>query len=138
MCEKALDSRRSVLGPRHARPNDTMAALGETRNLAGRYAEAEPVLRECLAIQRQTAPDDHRRFRTESLLGQTLLHLNRFSESEPLLLSGYEGLKQREARLTASRRSLIAETARALVALYEAWNRPADSTRWRALLPSTH
>jgi hypothetical protein len=56
-----------------------MAALWEMPNLTGRYTEA----------------DAYRRFRIQSLLGQTLLYLNRFSEAEPLLLSGYEGLKQR-------------------------------------------
>jgi tetratricopeptide (TPR) repeat protein len=133
---QTLEARRRVLGPRHARTTDSMASLGEVKNGAGKYAEAEPLLRECLQIQKETAPDDFRRFRTETLLGDSLLHQRKYAEAESILLSGYEGLKQRETRMPASRRPKVREAGAAIVALYDAWGQPAQAARWREQLTS--
>ena len=61
-----------------------------------KWTEAEPLLRECLAIREKTQPDDWRTFNTKSMLGGVLLGQKKFAETEPLLLAGYEGMKQRE------------------------------------------
>ena len=127
-----LEIRRRVLGPRHAGTTDTMEFWGETRIRAGKYGEAEPLLRECLAIQTQAAPESYARFHTESLLGQSLLHQAKYAEAEPLLLSGYAGLAQRETRMPAARRPSIGEAGHAIVALYESWGKRAEAAQWRA------
>jgi hypothetical protein len=127
-----LEARRRVLGPRHSQTGETMQAWADLRIRAGRDADADPLLRECLAMQTQTAPDGYARFHVEVLLGETLLHRARYAEAEPFLFSGYAGLKQREARMPAIRRPAIAEAAGALVALYEATARPAEAARLRA------
>ncbi len=59
-------------------------------------AEAEPFLRECLAIREKTQPDVWSTFYTQSLLGGALLGQKKYAEAESLLLKGYEGMKQRE------------------------------------------
>src|SRR5258708_35813309 len=105
---------------------------GETLIRNGKHAEAEPLLRECLAIQEQAAPDGYARCHTESLLGQSLLHQAKYAEAEPLLLSGYAGLAQRETRMPAARRPSIGEAGHAIVALYESWGKQAEAARWRA------
>ena len=62
-------------------------------------AEAELKLRECLTIRQKIQPDDWTTFDTKSLLGEAFLDQKKFAEAEPLLLSGYEGMKQREAMI---------------------------------------
>ena len=59
-------------------------------------AEAELKLRECLTIRQKIQPDDWTTFDTKSMLGEALLDQKKFADAEPLLLAGYEGMKQRE------------------------------------------
>ena len=63
-----------------------------------KWTEAEPLLRECLAIREQSQLDVWSTFNTRSLLGGALLGQQKYADAEPLLLAGYEGLKQRERR----------------------------------------
>ena len=58
--------------------------------------EAEPLLRECLAIREKALPDNWLTFNTRSMLGGLLLGQKKYEEAEPLLLAGYEGMKERE------------------------------------------
>src|SRR5439155_22948964 len=62
----------------------------------GKLADAEPLARECLAIYEAKNTDYWRVFEARSLLGATLLAQKKYADAEPLLLSGYEGMKQRE------------------------------------------
>jgi hypothetical protein len=111
-----------------------------TRDLAfllfdtGRLAEAEPVLRECLAIREKTQPDDWTTFNTRSSLGGALLGQKKFAEAEPLILAGYEGMKAREGKIAPAGRPRLAAAARRVVELYEAWGKPEKAAEWRAKL----
>ena len=67
------------------------------------------LLRESLAIWDARRPDDWNRFNTQSLLGESLLGQKKYAEAEPLLLSGYEGMRAREARLPASKKICLTE-----------------------------
>ena len=60
------------------------------------YAKAEPLLRECLKIRETKLPDD---WRTQSLFNGSLLGLKNYADAEPLLLSGYDGMNEREAKI---------------------------------------
>ena len=82
-----------------------LAALGLNLLKQQKYADAEPLLRECLKIREQKEPDDWRTFNTKSLLGGSLLGQEKYAEAEPLLLAGYEGMKQREERFRPRARS---------------------------------
>jgi tetratricopeptide (TPR) repeat protein len=98
----------------------------------GKYADAEPVLRECLTIREQKTAGSWIRFNTTSQLGESLLGQGRCAESEPLLRAGYEGLKAREREIPALDRIRFAEAADRLARLYEATGRPAEGAKWRA------
>jgi tetratricopeptide (TPR) repeat protein len=98
----------------------------------GKYADAEPVLRECLTIREQNAARSWIRFNTASQLGESLLGQGRYAESEPLLRAGYEGIKVRENDLAALDRARFAEAADRLARLCEATGRPAEAARWQA------
>ena len=73
-----------------------IARLGYSLLQARAYADAEPILRECLIIREKMQPDVWSTFNTKSQLGGALLGQKKYAEAEPLLLAGYEGLKQRE------------------------------------------
>jgi tetratricopeptide (TPR) repeat protein len=94
-------------------------------------ADAEPLLRESLAIRTKTQPDVWTTFHTQALLGSALLGQQKHAAAEPLLLTGIEGMKQRDKTRPASRRAALTEALEQLVQLYEATDRKDDATRWR-------
>jgi serine/threonine protein kinase/tetratricopeptide (TPR) repeat protein len=101
-----------------------------------KYAEADPLLRECLKVREQKEPDGWKTFHTKSLLGGSLLAQKESAEAEPLLLSGYEGMKQREETIPPIiRKSRLTEAIERLVKLYEATGRREKAMEWRARLP---
>jgi len=105
--------------------------LGAIRQVQKRYSEAEPLLRECLAIREKKAPDTWRRFATLTLLGDAVLGQEKYAEAEPLLLQGYEGLKQRAAQVPAHHKRRLLEALERLVQLYDAWGKPEEAAKWR-------
>jgi hypothetical protein len=60
-----------------------------------KFAEAEPLAREMLAIDERLFPNHWYRFCGQSALGDSLLGQKKYAEAEPLLEAGYQGLKQR-------------------------------------------
>lgn len=110
---------------------DALARSGYALVNVEAWAEAESLLRECLAIRQNKAADDWRTFNTQSMLGQALLGLGKFADAEPLLLVGYQGMKQRAVKVPADRRVLISEALKHLAELYENWGKPAEAARWR-------
>ena len=119
----------------------TFALLG-----SGKFSEAEPTARECLAIYEKRLPDDWQTFNARSMLGGSLLGQKKYAEAEPLLLSGYEGLKQREDKIPldssplgafrspADSKPWLKEALRRLVRLYEDTGRPDQAAKWKKTL----
>lgn len=99
-----------------------------------KWAEAETTLRECLAIREEREPDAWTTFNTRSLLGEALAGQQRFADAEPLLLSGYEGLQAREAKLPKDAKHRIYEAIERLIALYRSWSKPDAAAKWDAEL----
>jgi tetratricopeptide (TPR) repeat protein len=97
---RVIEVRQRVLGPRNPDTLESIAHLGELRIDQARYAEAEATLRGCLDIQKQTMPSDYRRYLTETLLGASLAGDHKYVEAEPLLVGGYEGMKQNAAAVS--------------------------------------
>jgi tetratricopeptide (TPR) repeat protein len=100
----------------------------------GKLAEAETAVRECLALREEQLPDDWQTFDARSLLGSVLLRQNRVSDAEPLLLSGYEGMKQREVKIPAYNRVRVKEGLQRLVQVYEATAQPGKAAEWQKRL----
>ena len=122
-----LDERRRTEEPGSVAVGDTLAALGENLVQQRRFGDAEPVLRECLEIRGTTYANSWPRFATMSYLG-TLLGQRRYAEAEPLLLDGYDGLRLRKSELTDTwSRQFLAEAENRVVALYQAWGKPAQA-----------
>ena len=97
-----------------------------------RWSEAEPLLREALAIREKATPDDWARYDAMSLLGAALLGQGRYAEAEPLIVAGYEGMKAREARIIVPERPRLREAAERVIRLYEAWGQPEEAAAWKA------
>jgi hypothetical protein len=101
---------------------------------ARKFDEAETFARQCLAIREMEIPDDWRTFNARSVLGGSLLGQMKYTEAEPFLLSGYEGMKQRENTIPPQGKPRIRETLQRLVQLYEATGKALRATEWKQKL----
>jgi hypothetical protein len=123
-------------GPDSAAYADELAEQGQNLLRSRRHAGAEPILREGLAILQKKRPGAWTTFHAQSLLGDALLGQGKYAEAEPLLLRGYEGLKAREGQIPPLySRHRVAEAARRIVRLYEAWGQAEKAAEWRTKLP---
>ena len=95
------------------------------------YADAEPLLCECLAIREKTQPDLWSTFNSKSQLGGALLGLKQYAEAEPLLIVRYQGMHQREANIRPHAKARLPEALERLIQLYEATDNPDEAARWR-------
>jgi serine/threonine protein kinase len=111
-----------------------LASLADILVRSEDYAAAEPAARECLEIREKNIPDDWRTFNVRNLLGAALLGQQKYADAEPLLLSGYEGLKQREAKISAAGKVHLKETVQRLVKLYEATDQADKAAQWKEKL----
>ena len=99
-----------------------------------KFAEAEPILRECIADDEKRLPDSWALFHTRSLLGESLLGQEKYAEAEPLLVSAYEGIRDRQSMIPPQFASLIADAGGRVIRLYEGWGKAEDAARWQAKL----
>jgi tetratricopeptide (TPR) repeat protein/tRNA A-37 threonylcarbamoyl transferase component Bud32 len=127
----------TLAGARKTEPKDSprlAGALAQT-SLAllqiKAYAEAEPILRECLAIREKAQPDLWNTFTAKSMLGGALLGQKKYAKAEPLLRKGYEGMKERQAKIPPEGRIRLTEALERLIQLSEATGKPDDACRWR-------
>src|SRR5262249_23631071 len=97
-------------------------------------SEAEPLLREASAIREKAMADNWLRFDTMSVLGAAMLGQRRYADAEPLIVGGYEGLKARATRVSASSRPRIADAAERVVRRYQAWGNLEKAKSWAARL----
>ena len=68
------------------------------------------------------------------MLGSALLGQKKYADAEPLLLKGYEGMKEREKSIPKSGggEKRIPEALDALIELYTATNKPEEVKKWQA------
>jgi hypothetical protein len=132
---QVLDVRRRTLDPQDLRLAAALWQLGRNRLGQKMYADAEPLLRECLAIHEKSRPDAWETFSTKLSLGAALGGLAKHAEAEPLLVSGYEGLKERWATIPEPQRNKrLTEAIHRLVDLYTAWKKPDEAAGWQKVL----
>ena len=87
------------------------------------------MLTEALSIREEKfPPDDWGRFATESMLGEALAGQGKYESAEPLLLHGYEGMKDNPAAIALRKREALDR----IVRLYESWGKPEKLAAWRA------
>jgi tetratricopeptide (TPR) repeat protein len=116
-----------------------LASTGMVRLQVRAWNEAEPVLRECLAIRQKAEPDAWTTFNTKSMLGGALLGQRKYADAEPLLRAGFDGMKSRAAKIPPQARIRLREALDRLIDLAEAANNRDDATKWtheKAKLPA--
>jgi hypothetical protein len=129
-----LEGVRKRFGAADPRTAGVLAVRGLSLIHRGKWAEAEPILRECLAIREKVQSDEWSTFNARSLLGGSLVGQKKYAEAEPLILSGYEGMKAREAKIPLPAKPRFTEAAERVVKLYEAWGKPEKAAEWRTRL----
>jgi eukaryotic-like serine/threonine-protein kinase len=73
-------------------------------------------------------------FNSRSQLGGALLGQKKHGEAEPLIVSGYQGMKAREPKIPPTGQPRFAEASERVVKLYEAWGKPDKVAESRARL----
>jgi len=71
---------------------------------------------------------------SQSSVGGALAGQKKFQEAEPLLVEGYEGMKEREANIPPAAKTRLSEAIRRLVELYTAWDRQEEALKWKTIL----
>ncbi|HVS34247.1 MAG TPA: tetratricopeptide repeat protein [Gemmataceae bacterium] len=127
-----LEQARQTAGADAALTTEAQAELASNLLDQNKYAEAEKMLHDCLAVRQLKQPNSWSTFNAQSMLGEALLGQKQYAEAEPLLRAGYEGMKQRQAQIPPIvAQARMSAAARRLVRLYEAWGKEDEAARWR-------
>jgi tRNA A-37 threonylcarbamoyl transferase component Bud32/lipopolysaccharide biosynthesis regulator YciM len=122
---------RKTFGNTDLRLAAALGQLGNTFLAANQAADAEPVLRESLAIRDKKEPEAWTTFYSQSLLGVALAAEKKYADAELLLLHGYQGMKQRQAKIRAKDKARLTQALERLVQLYEAIGKKDEAAKWR-------
>jgi tetratricopeptide (TPR) repeat protein len=132
--QELLVVQRKIFGSDDPRLGAALAQLGSANLTANEPANAERVLRESLGIRSKKEPDAWTTFNTQSLLGGALLGQKKYSEAEPFLLRGYQGMNQRQVKIPPQGKFRLTQALERLVQLYEATGMKDEAARWRKAL----
>ena len=129
--QKSLTMQDAIgLPPRHPNRSFPTTGIADVYRNQGRYAEAEAIYRDMLALRREAFGEEHRlTSEIKSSLGATLTGLRRYGEAEALLLDAYQRFL--DDRGPDDSRTTLA--AKRLAVLYEAAGEPEKAVSYRAL-----
>jgi serine/threonine-protein kinase len=130
---EALAIKRKLLGQDHPATINGMNNLGVLLRAKGDLATAELMLREALAIRKRVLGEEHPEV-AESLieLASTLRATRQFEEAEQLFLAAL-ALRQ---KVLGDAHPQTRGSLNRLIRFYEAWGKPEQAARYRALLPA--
>jgi len=131
---EALTLRRKLLPAEDLQLAAPLAQLTQMLLDQRKFADAEPTARECVGLREKYLPDGWLTFNARNMLGGSLLGQERYAEAEPLLLSGYEGMKQREESIPPTGRPRVKENLQRLVQLYELTGEKEKAAEWTKTL----
>jgi hypothetical protein len=134
LLEASLEDARKQLPPESPQLAGHLASLGLSMLQIQAFPEAEPLLRESLAIRERHEPEDWRTYNARSMLGGALLGQKKYADAEALLKKGYEGMKAREDKIPKSGggESRVPEAIDRLVKLYITTNKPDEVKKYQA------
>jgi len=107
------------------------------------WTDTEPVLRECLSLRERLATGGNQQVlpwqiaNTKSMLGEALAGQEKYADAEPLLLAGYEGLKENEATIPPQGKFRLTEALQRLIDFHAATDRPEKAAEWQTKLDAT-
>jgi eukaryotic-like serine/threonine-protein kinase len=132
LIKEQLSEARSTLPKDSPQLSGLLTQIGSALLQQKQWTEAEPLLRESLAIREKSQPNLWSTFNTQSLLGGVLLGQKKYADAEPLLRKGYEGLKQREQTIPQPAKIRLPEAFDRLIDLSTATNKPDEVKKWQA------
>ena len=134
---------RQAVAMRRKLPSaDPLDLAGAIEDLAfvlgrqGRTNELEQLAKEALDLREKKAPDDWQTFHARINLGSVLLDQKRFTEAEPLLVVGFEGMMKQQKEIPAEQRGILSASAQRLAQLYEAMGKPEKAASYRKEIES--
>jgi non-specific serine/threonine protein kinase/serine/threonine-protein kinase len=102
---------------------------------ARRTDDALGLAREQVREAREKFPADSPELAAEvAPPAEALVAFGAFAEAEPLLLLGYQGLKQSEARVPPHVDRRLQDAVQRLVDFYDAWGKPETAAVWRRVV----
>jgi tetratricopeptide (TPR) repeat protein len=132
---RALQGQERTLGMEHPGTLASANNLAGFLTMKGDYPAAALLSRRALEARERTLGSDHLdTLGSVDCLASLLKAKGDYAGAEPLLLSGYEGMKQREGRIPAAARPLLKEALQRLVQLYETRDRKDQATEWQRKL----
>jgi tetratricopeptide (TPR) repeat protein len=129
---RGRDASMKANGPDHRSTIAFTSTLGKDYLAIHQYQQAEVQFRIALASITRLQPESWKRYNLESMLGAALMGEHNFAAAEPLVLSGYAGLRKQEATLPDYTRPFVKEDTERVVQLYQAWGKPDKAAEWRA------
>jgi len=126
--------RHRVLGGNHPDTRSGMILLGAIELEEHKFPDAERVLRQAIESYQKNAPGHWEGYYGETLLGSCLIESRKYAEAEPLLLSGYEGLRDRLAEIPSESRPVLDQAGERIVHLYRLWDKPDEEAEWQRKL----
>jgi tetratricopeptide (TPR) repeat protein len=129
-CEQ-LEIVQEVMGEEHHRAVFFMCRIGYTYTRIGKYKEAEEILTKALEINEHVLGWPYFLESGSKDLGQNYLAQGRYDKAAPLLQKVVES---RILRLGETHQE-TQKAIKAIIRLYEAWNKPEKVEEWRAKLP---
>ena len=127
---EVLKISRARLGPEHTTTLSALDDIVDANLELRRWPEAETAAHECFKLREGKEPLELEHFRTMSQLGAALAGQGKYAHAEPLMLQGYDGLKEREALMQYMEKQWLLDAARRLVDLYNAWGKPEKAAEW--------
>ena len=127
---QALAGLRHVLGAENRDAIASVDDLALAYQMQGKFVESEPLAREALELCRKKLPDDWQRFRAESLLGASLAGQKKYTEAQPLLLEGYQGMLARKDKVPVAYQYHLDRAHEWTLQLYQAWGKPEKVAEW--------
>src|SRR5439155_1669006 len=133
--KEALDGLTAKLGADHPCTLTSKTNLATLYEDQGKYDRAEMLVKEVLDAETAKLGADH----SDTLFSKSNLAVlfkdqGKYDDAEPLLLAGYEGMKQREAKIPPIKSVRLTEALERLVQLYDAWEKKDQADEWRKKL----
>ncbi|HEV3022691.1 MAG TPA: tetratricopeptide repeat protein, partial [Pirellulales bacterium] len=129
-----LAKAREAIPANSAQLAGALAQFGSSLLDLKAFAEAETLLRECLAIREEQQPDIWTTFNTRSMLGGALAGQEKCAEAEPLLVAGYTGMNERRDQVPEQGKVRLTQAVERLVDLYDALAQEDKADEWRRKL----
>lgn len=129
------DKLLEALDARHA---DQRAEAASWKDLARDYSaaigwhEAEPALGDPSTIREKALAAGWHHYACMSEIGEQLVQQAHYREAQPLVLLGYQGMKDHEGSANLSDQAALRQAATRVVGLYESWGKPDQAEVWRA------